>query len=171
LAHVHTPGGPRHADRNDLTLEDTITRMYQGYHAVADLEYVGELGLRKHKANVWVDYTFTTEQLKGLSLGLGYRYSSKNIAGSNITDPNNRRAFYGDPITWLADAKIAYPLPNSWFGAFDRYIKGVSLQLNVYNIFDHDEYIKMRVADDGVTWNRAVPVAPRTWRLQARFTF
>jgi outer membrane receptor protein involved in Fe transport len=150
------------------TIEQSIAFMLDGYRAQADLEFIGELGTRKHKANVFTRYDFTWEKLKGAYVGGGYRYQSRNLAGSDVT---TRRGFYGQPITWQGDALAGYKFQKSALQRVGRWVDGLTLQLNVSNIFDDDPFLITRILPDGVTVQRAVVQAPRTWRLQARFEF
>lgn len=52
-----------------------------------------------------------------------------------------------------------------------RFLDGLTIQLNVTNIFDDDEYLIARIQPDGVSVQRAVVQAGRTWRLQAKLDF
>ena len=150
------------------TIDQAIAFMLDGYNAQADLEFIGELGTRKHKANVFTRYDLPWEAWRGAYLGGGYRYQSKNLAGSDVT---KLLAFYGKPIVWQADVLAGYKFQKGALRRVSRFVDGLTLQLNVVNVVNDDDPLVTRILADGVTVQRAVIQAPRTWRLQAKIDF
>lgn len=75
----------------------------------------------KHKASLFVDYTFQQGSLAGFGFGLGGRYTSKS-AGS-LPGPFNPVVYFGEAST-LFDAIVHYDLP------------GWRFSINGSNIFD-----------------------------------
>ena len=75
----------------------------------------------KHKASLFVDYTFQQGSLAGLGFGFGGRYTSDS-AGS-LPGPFNPVVYFGESST-LFDAAVHYDIPGWRFG------------INGSNIFD-----------------------------------
>lgn len=120
------------------------------------------LGNRKHKFSILARYSFDRGPLKGLFGGAGYRHQSKAPTGFDV----NSKLLYSDP-QGESDAFLGYRFrgQRGWIK------KGFSLQLNVKNVLDdHDPRITTW-RDDGVRVNRALIVAPRSWRLTANLEF
>lgn len=149
-----------------LTIEEAIEFMENGYNLEKNLEKIGELGLRKHKVGLFTRYDFTENRLKGAYIGGGYRYQSKNLAGS---DDAREKGFYGPSFT-RADFLAGYKFGDSAFGDKDGFFKGLTIQLNVFNVFDDHDALITRILPDG-GFRRAVVQDPRTWRLQASIDF
>ena len=98
-------------------------------------------------ATLWSSYKVNND----LTIGGGVRYMGKN------TNTKVRTAEYipGIPAYTVVDAMASYKLN-----------KNVSLQLNVYNLFDEDY-----IASLNNNRTRYVPGTPRTANLTANFTF
>jgi outer membrane receptor for ferric coprogen and ferric-rhodotorulic acid len=116
---------------------------------------------RKHKANFVTRYSFSTGRLKGLFIGGGYRFQSKNIGGR--TPLPERAPIMGRAIS-VADAFAGYTIRRV------PLLGQVRMQLNVANLFDNDEPLQTLFFADGSV-RRVVRVAPRTWRLSANVEF
>ncbi len=87
-------------------------------------------GNRKHKFNVWTRYRFPDGRLKGLTVGGGARYQSKNIAGADLL--NNTPLYGNDRL--LFDAMLQYRT-RGILGLFaDK--TTVSWQINIENLLD-----------------------------------
>lgn len=116
---------------------------------------------RRHKANLVSRYSFSSGPLKGLFIGGGYRYQSKNLAGRTALP--EAAPIWGRAIS-VADVFAGYTVRKvPLFGE-------VRLQLNVANVFDQDKPLETLFFNDG-TVRRLVRVAPRTWRLSANVEF
>lgn len=149
------------------TIDQAIAFMVDGFNDQARLSNIGEPGLRKNKINVFTRYDLPWEKFKGAYIGGGYIHQSKALAG---TDPDNTVGFYGNSF-WRADALVGYEFQKSALKRLGGFLKGLSLQLNVTNVFEQDDLLITRIQSDGVTPLRAVVQPPRTWRLQANIEF
>ncbi len=149
------------------TIEQAIAFMLDGFNTEANLANIGERGLRKHKVNVFTRYDLPWERLKGAYVGAGYIHQSKPLAG---TDSTNTLGFFGNSY-WRADLMAGYKFPKAALKKVGRFVQGLTLQLNMANVFDDDDPLVTRIQPDGVTVLRAVVQAPRTWRLQAKVDF
>ncbi|MDP3070001.1 MAG: TonB-dependent receptor [Opitutaceae bacterium] len=149
------------------TIDQAIDFMLAGFNSQANLSNVGEPGLRKHKVNFFTRYDLPSEILKGAYIGGGYQHQTKALAGTDVT---NTIGFYGNSF-WRADALAGYKFQKSTLQRFGRFAQGLSLQLNVTNVFNEHDLLITRIQPDGVTPLRAVLQNPRTWRLQASLDF
>jgi outer membrane receptor protein involved in Fe transport len=120
------------------------------------------LGNRKHKASVFTRYSFERGPLNGVYLGGGYRFQSRAPLGFD----SNERLLWSD-TQGEADALLGYKIRRDlWFLK-----KGLSLQLNIKNLFDETKPRITTLREDGVRVSRALIVEPRSWRLTANFEF
>ncbi len=110
------------------------------------------LGNRKHKANIFGNYTLQRTRLKGLTVGGGARYQSAMNAGAD-----NQNVMHEGSDLVVVDAMVRYPFR---IALFERNIRG-SLQLNVRNVLDDTDPLILRYAGDGVTASRVNFQAPR----------
>ena len=149
------------------TIDQAIDFMLAGFNSQANLSKIGEPGLRKHKVNFFTRYDLPAEWLKGAYVGGGYQHQAKALAGTDVT---NTIGFYGNSF-WRADAMAGYRFQKSVLRHFGRFASGLSLQLNVTNVFNGHDLLITRIQPDGVTPLRAVLQDPRTWRLQASLDF
>jgi iron complex outermembrane recepter protein len=142
-----------------------LIRNWEDYNN-QQLELVGFTltGNRKFKVNLFTSYSFSEGMLKGLRVGGGYRHQSKLPIGQY----SDKSLQYG-PSWWDSSAMIGYrfarsPLP---------WIKRLSLQLNVNNVFNEDDpYVTRRVQGTNPEIVRRIRVRdPRTWRMTASFDF
>lgn len=131
---------------------------------------IGFRGNRKDKVNLYTNYRFATGFLKGLSLGGGYRFQSKQNIG-NYSDRTNQ---YGSSF-WTSNATLGYRL-----GRVPQFLRmrSVSFQLNVDNVTDNRKpIVRNRVISapgfygsperiSGVT----IP-GPRIWRFTTNVEF
>lgn len=120
------------------------------------------LGNRKHKYSVFTRYSVSRGPLKGLFGGGGYRYQGKAPLGSDADGKLHFSKAQGE-----ADAFLGYRIRFK-----KAFIKdGISLQLNVRNLFDETEPRITSMRPDFVRVARALIVPPRSWRLTASFDF
>ncbi|MGH7946923.1 MAG: hypothetical protein ACREF9_18240, partial [Opitutaceae bacterium] len=126
-----------------ITIDEAKRRMREEFDAQASLEQLGELGLRRHKISLFTRYDLPWEPLKGAYIGGGYRHQSKNLVGRRTAGGGLFGRSY-----WRADFLAGYKFRKV------RLLDGVSLQLNVNNIFDADEPLITRILPDGVTVRR-----------------
>jgi iron complex outermembrane recepter protein len=142
---------------SDRELNDVRLQEEQGY------------GNRRHKANIWTRYSFTTGNLRGAAVGGGYRYQSKNIAGF---DTDKKQILYGNDRS-LFDLFLQYRTKGLFGRWKDR--TTVTYQLNVTNVLDdHTITITKRLVDTvtGVPYiRRAFREEPRTSTLTLRMDF
>ena len=126
-------------------------------------------GNRRHKANIWTRYSFTTGKLRGAAIGGGYRYQSKNIAGF---DTEKQKVLYGNDRS-LFDLFLQYRTK----GLLGRQFGGATFtyQLNVINVLnDQTITVTKRLVDTvtGVPYvRRAFREEPRTTTLTLRMDF
>jgi outer membrane receptor for monomeric catechols len=149
------------------TIEEAIAFMVAGFGNQANLANIGEPGLRKHKVSFFTRYDLPGDKLKGAYVGGGYRYQSKNLAGTNA---GNTVGFYG-PSYWRADLLAGYKFRKAATKHLGGFVDGLSLQLNVTNVFDDHDPLITRIQPDGVSITRALVQEPRMWRLQANLEF
>lgn len=149
------------------TIDGAIATMLEGYTAQTNLEQIGELGTRQHKANFFTRYDFSGDHLRGAYVGGGYRYQSKNLAGADLATVEG---YYGEPIVWQADFLAGYKFSRSTVKKWSRFLAGLSLQLNVSNVFNDDDFLITRIENGGII-RRTVVQSPRTWRVQAKLDF
>ncbi|MBI4625964.1 MAG: secretin and TonB N-terminal domain-containing protein [Verrucomicrobia bacterium] len=143
-----------------ITIDEAKRRMRDEFEAQASLERLGELGLRRHKVSLFTRYDLPWEPLKGAYVGGGYRHQSKNLVGRDTAgNPLFGRSY------WRADLLAGYKLRKV------RVLDGVTLQLNVNNVFSADEPLITRILPDGVTVRRLLVQTPLTWRLQGKREF
>ncbi len=126
-------------------------------------------GNRKHKFNAWTRYRFSDGRLKGLTVGGGVRYQSRNIAGVDLL--NNTPLYGNDRL--LFDGMLQYRT-RGFFGRFGA-DSTVTWQLNVENLLnDRTIYISKAALDD-ITRTRYVRRGfredPRTIALTMRMDF
>lgn len=120
-------------------------------------------GQRKYGANLWTRYSFSDGPLKGVFIGGGGRYQSKNVIGTDSTG----ELVYGRQLV-LVDALVGYETKVSVRGRSYP----VEVQLNVNNLLDTDRYQIYTVA----WWNAAIPERiglqePRKFTLSAKVSF
>ncbi len=115
-------------------------------------DFEESLGNRKHKANVFGNYTFQGTPLKGLVLGGGARYQSAINAGSdNLGQKKNGSDFF------IVDAMVRYPLR---FSVFDRRVRA-SVQMNVRNLLNERDPQIYRYSGSGLVIDRMNFQSPR----------
>jgi iron complex outermembrane receptor protein len=144
------------------TIAERITS-FLDYHS-QQMAFQGQAlpGNRKHKANVFATYSFTDGMLKGLRVGGGYRHQSKLPIGQYADGTLQ----YG-PSFWDSSAMIGYRFSK----APVEFIKRLSLQLNVNNVFDKYDVTVTRRDPATERVRRVVVKEGRTWRLTASFDF
>ncbi|MBP7566288.1 MAG: catecholate siderophore receptor Fiu [Burkholderiaceae bacterium] len=100
--------------------------------------------------------SWTTYKLPmGLTIGGGVRYVATVARSNNVATQNLATSFGQVPSYWVADAMGSYEIS-----------KNVTLQLNVYNLFD-----KQYVQSINGNGNRYTPGAPRSALVTANFKF
>jgi iron complex outermembrane receptor protein len=144
------------------------------------LDFEGAYGNRKHKANVFVNYTPKVALLRGWSGGLGARYLSPIVAGRVSTEPGlppqgsgsntgvgfNGPVVYGDDSLRF-DAMLRYQLRRDLFGRNVR----ASFQVNVRNLLDEHDIEIRRHKTDGITLDRFSLTDPREITLSTTLRF
>lgn len=144
------------------------------------LDFEGAYGNRKHKANVFANYTFKDSVFKGWSAGLGARYLSPIVAGRVSTEPglppqgsgSNTGVGYNGGITYgddnlRFDGMLRYQTRGALFGRNLR----ASFQLNVRNLLDEHDIEIRRQKTDGITLDRFSLTDPREITLSTTVRF
>jgi hypothetical protein len=129
------------------------------------------IGQVPYKVAMRTTYEFSGDALKGFSLGGGARYLGRpiigNIPGSVAADGTiTPFIYYRGAEQFFVDANISY---QRRIRAFGRAITW-RLQLNVDNVLDNDEFVRMRVSPTGALQNYRFN-DPREWILTSRFSF
>ncbi len=149
-------------DRNDAfgtgTVENRIADSDRELAAVR-LEEAHGYGNRRHKANVWTRYSFTQGRLKGVAVGGGWRFQSKNVAGIDLA---TGRLLYGNPRS-LGDFMLQYRT-KGLFGTFRSRVKA-TYQLNVSNLLDDRTIFVTNRGTDDLT---GAPYVRRGFREEPR---
>jgi outer membrane receptor for ferric coprogen and ferric-rhodotorulic acid len=114
-------------------------------------------GNRKHKANLFTRYGFSSGPLRGLSAGAGYRHQSKIVIGRSATGN-----VYGNSVSRF-DAMLGYQVRG-----LPKDLK-LGLQLNVTNVLDEQAPLILRY--QGANVRRYALSAGREWRLAANLDF
>jgi outer membrane receptor for monomeric catechols len=119
-------------------------------------------GTAKYRANIFANYTFASERLKGVSVGAGANFFGRQLIGNTPT--NGFDYIYTDAYRVLI-AKVGYN--------FKVRRLPVSLQLTVNNLLDHKEPVYRNVATvGGATYrNNFIFVDPRTVNLNMSIKF
>lgn len=142
---------------NGVTIASEIESITDQMAENVALEGLTGFGNRKYKGSAFARYGFSEGILKGLSLGLGYRYQSKNVVGVQ-----DRTLIYGNSF-WQADAMLGYDTHGFHPGHKLR------LQLNVRNLFDETDPLILRYQGTGI--RRYKLMDPREWTLSATYLF
>jgi iron complex outermembrane receptor protein len=151
-------------DPNIVAGTQTIGQILANFQTAIQTQFALEgldvEGNRRQKLNLFTRYAFSAGPLKGLYLGGGYLHQSKTVAGevSSLGPILFGRSY------WLATALAGYRFGH--VPLVDR----LKLQLNINNLFDADRPLVTSLNPDN-SIRRAVPVAPRTWRLSATVEF
>lgn len=148
------------------TVAGEIARWQAVHQTLQSVNGLGTIGNRREKLSVVTRYTFSDGLLKGLHVGATARHQSKMVIGA--TSANT--LVYGNSIT-RADASLGYR-----FGRMPglKFLKNLSLQLNVYNVLNQHDPLVMGVANENAAVlvpNRLLPQEPRYWRLSADLAF
>jgi outer membrane receptor protein involved in Fe transport len=165
LAQFGNPDGLR--DERGVVI-DIATNLERMQLEVEDLRNAGTFGFnnRPLKANFFTRYGFSEGKLKGLFVGGGVRWQSKNRVQRQVTGltPDNR-AIYGPtlhgPEIFNVDALIGYSGRTDLFGRRTNW----RVQLNGYNVFDDDTVQILRYSADGSRLWRVAPRPPANYRL------
>jgi hypothetical protein len=97
----------------------------------------------EYKFNSFTKYTFTDGPVRGLSLGLGIRYSSEAVVSRSVDfNPLNGGLMGGDYLVF--DATIGYP----WEVAGYK----IKTQLGIYNVTDEDYFEGRNVLSPARNW-------------------
>jgi hypothetical protein len=130
-------------------------------------------GVRPHKISLFTAYDFKEGNLKGFTIGGGWRWRSSNVIGSD----SNGNEITGKVIT-ASDMMMAYTRK------FNRLPGRVRFQVNISNLLDQDDIIPVRLATGttvpdgfmlpggrGVAYSRYDLVAPREIRFTTTWSF
>jgi outer membrane receptor for monomeric catechols len=154
-------------DQNIATPNGTIAERLESFenynNAQLAVQGLTLSGNRTYKMNLFTSYSFSQGSLKGLRVGGGYLHQSKLPIGQ-YTDGSLQ---YGNSY-WDSHAMIGYRFSRTAV----PWLKRLSLQLNVMNVFNEDDSYVYRRTQDTPGENRRIRVRePRSWRLTANFEF
>jgi iron complex outermembrane recepter protein len=133
---------------------------------------------RLWRVNVTSRYTFNEGPVKGLFAGGVYRWRSKLALGYRSQQVQNDFPFPGIPDV-VAVPDINSPIYGRTITDIDGFVGYQRrlfdrvqwrIQLNVRNLFDHDDIIEQRAASTGMITNFTIPT-PRTYIISSSFTF
>lgn len=149
-------------------INDWATLYYNPHLLVPQAK--GFRGNRRDKVTLYTNYRFATGLLRGLSLGGGYRFQSKQ----NIGNYADRTIQYGSSF-WTSNATVGYRLAQ--VPRFLR-MKHVHFQLNVENATNNrTPIVRNRVISAPGTYGSPERIygvtipAPRTWRFTTNVEF
>jgi len=195
---INDDGTYSYIDKNGDWLVTSWMSTYYGdylYSRASEGKPVPELC--KWRANLVTNYSFTEGFLKGVNVGMGYRWQQKHIIGYALkTDTDgNVLAFNADGESILAnliytdttgkyyDYCEEYDLDKAYWGkdqinidAWIGYERQITdsvkwrIQLNVRNLFASDELIPVTAQPDGSIAVYRIPETT-TWYLTNTFTF
>ncbi len=155
---------------NSTTLTTWNSNFYSSYALMRLQEGTFSPELRKWRFNLVTNYDFRGNFLKGVSVGLGYRWQDKVAIGYR-------------PVATADPSVISYDLENPYMGpaedavdfwiGYGKKLNGKidwRIQLNVRNAFDGSKLIPLTTQPDGTV--AAWRVAPsQTWTLTNTFKF
>lgn len=120
---------------------------------------------RKHKYRGLTRYDFRDGKLKSFFIGGGVNYmDGPQLSVVEVPDGENYTA--KGTSYWTADLLAGYTFKKVL--GIDR----LKVQLNVSNLFDHDDpIITSYTRTEPIEVNRVTFLAPRSWRLSAGFDF
>ena len=119
-------------------------------------------GTTKHRANLFANYAFRADQIRGLSIGAGVNMYGKQLIGNTPSDGFDY--IYTDAYE-LYMVKVGY--------AFKYRRLPISLQLTANNLLDHKDPVYRNVSSiGGATYrNGYIYVEPRTINLNMSVKF
>ena len=134
--------------------------------ATVRLEEEQAYGNRPHKANVWTRYSFSSGPLRGLAVGGGWRYQSKNVAGVVLS---TGQTLWGNARS-IGDLFFQYKtkgIAGRWMNA-----TRVTYQLNITNVLDDRTINASKLDVDSVSGvvfpRRAFRESPRVFAFTLR---
>ncbi|MBI5380698.1 MAG: hypothetical protein HZA31_02240 [Opitutae bacterium] len=148
--------------RNVAAVNTPVTNLENVMSGTADGRPMN--GLYDYRMNAFANYTVQTGRLKGLRVGGGVNYFSRQIIGNPSTNPF---AFYYADAYYLASASVGYGWKLQGY-PFD-------VQLNASNLLNFDRPIfksgGMRIIDGGDYRNTFYWAQPRQVKLTATMRF
>lgn len=127
--------------------------------------------VRKYRANLLGNYSFSEGRLKGIGVGGAFRWQDKAAIGYPVTyDPttgvpikNVTKPYYDDGSKYV----------DCWVGYKRKFLQGKvgwKVQLNIRNVFADGEPVVVQVQPNGAPARVSIPV-PRQFVLSNTFTF
>jgi hypothetical protein len=168
------PGGDMIMFNSDYSAANQLRFGYAGWRGQYTLLKLQENSaaseLRKWRYNVVTNYSFREGFLKGVGVGLSYRWQDKVVIGYPVVPGTGGLASFDLTKPYYGPAEGAADL---WL-SYERKINdriGWKMQLNVRNLGDSDGIIPISVQPDGRTW-ASVRVKPtQEWFVTNTFTF
>lgn len=154
---LHTLMGNR-----GLTVREEFDLFEEKLDEVRSLDGRAGSGGRKYKVNLFTSYTFKSGRLRGLTAGGGYQHQSKLLIRRDLTSDTE---IFGNSF-WDSNAMLRYQFRPARI----PFLQGMSLQLNITNVFNNIEPLAVRKELSGLVV-RYVVRQPRVWRLTSNFTF
>lgn len=147
---------------------ESLKRVMQGIREFYGFGY----GERPFKANASARYTFTEGRLRGAFAGAGVRWQDKSKLGRALLGraPDGSRilgeTYYG-PEDFKMDAFVGHRRKLS----LGKLAPELTVQLNVTNLTDEDEFMPLRYNANKSGYVRALLLEPRKFRLTAGLSF
>jgi hypothetical protein len=147
----------------NTTIATEIARWQTENAEAQSVEGIATVGNRPDKFSVVTRYSFSSGLLKGFHAGGGVSHQGKMVVGASSTD----ELVHGPSYT-TTNGFLGYK-----FGRRLKYLKNVSVQLNVYNLLDNRKPIVTRWTslDNPTSPSRMMLQQPRYWRLSADLAF
>jgi outer membrane receptor protein involved in Fe transport len=152
------------------TIRGEFAKFMAGYNFLKAMDGSMASEVRPWRVNVVTDYSFREGTLKGLNIGLGWRWEDKAAIGYGIKQ---------DPLSglWIYDKDEVHHSPvenhvDLWVG-YQRQLTrkiGWRIQLNVRDIFAEKKLVPIGTQPDGTPAAWRIPETT-TWYLQNSFQF
>ncbi len=124
------------------------------------------LGQIPQRLNFRTTYDFSSDRLKGFSVGAGVRWNDRPVVGFiAATATTDSVVVYGDAQTFI-DANLSY---RRQFKARGHRVNW-SIALNVDNVLNNDKFVVLRQNNVGAILNYRFN-EPRSWVITNRFAF
>ena len=140
--------------------------IYQAYLFQLDANGQDAAEIRPWRFNFVGNYSFSSDRLKGLNVGMGYRWQDEVILGYRL-DSTKTKLDVTNPINGASEDAI-----DLWAGYEFDITDSIRwrIQINVRNLFDDEHLIPVSVNPDGVvaTWRIA---DGERWSLTNTFSF
>ena len=151
-------------DTNIRTYYDQF--IYQPYLFQEDQKGSSAPEIRPWRFNLVTNYSFQEGRLKGVNVGLGYRWQDDLILGYEL-DPVNERLDIDRPINQAAEDAV-----DLWVGYNKKLTEkiGWRVQLNLRNVGESDRLVPISINPDG-EWATVRIANGMRWAITNTFSF